>query len=438
MSQQPDTYLIDGYTMNPSYLIEGCIKPHPLYIHHTCIESLPQLSKQTNDDVIGKFSSVLPLDFKPLTPFRTRAIMLLKLNSLARGITAVRPDVMNLLKSLYERDILPIIPETTAYTSTSNTHHVAAIGRVLYGGGQVLYNGRVCQTAEFFQQNNIKALEPYFPEWATFYEGNEFNTHTMVLAYDRIWTAFNSLTLTVFLAFIAKGYLKQPILLSRVKQFTSKGPSKIMFLVSDYLNYMGISEDSIFQTNGDTPVQLADENTTTVIFDFICSFGRVLDVLLNVKEFVKTDINTVRDSYIVSHSHDKFFTSQVCWGNGSYSGIVTRQIDDVAKELILLTNRYQSLVNCSLPEHKYYKVKCHSKSVYEKSTLKVQNRIELAFYNISLFLKSLFGTDCSIVLQSYLKDFYLDLTKLDQSDLATALKHKGMNELMKKHRIRLN
>ena len=71
--------------MSQSYLIKGCQRPRKLYLHHYCLETLPQLSQPTDINILEIFNSHLPSiteETKILSPFKTRGILLLKLKKI--------------------------------------------------------------------------------------------------------------------------------------------------------------------------------------------------------------------------------------------------------------------------------------------------------------------------------------------------------------------
>ena len=67
-------------------------------------------------------------------------------------------------------------------TPAGNTHHVAALGRAVYGAGSVVRNGAVVPAAEAFAAEGLVPLAPVDSEWRAFAEGNEVNAATAAFA----------------------------------------------------------------------------------------------------------------------------------------------------------------------------------------------------------------------------------------------------------------
>lgn len=77
-----------------------------------------------------------------------RLLMLLKINSLARGYSGIRLDVIQALITLYNHKVYPAIPEKGSVGASGDLAPLAHMSAVLLGEGEVLINGERMPAAE--------------------------------------------------------------------------------------------------------------------------------------------------------------------------------------------------------------------------------------------------------------------------------------------------
>lgn len=86
-----------------------------------------------------------------------RLLMLLKINSLARGYSGIRLKVINALIALYNHKVYPAIPEKGSVGASGDLAPLAHMSAVLLGEGEVLFNGERMKAALGLQ---LAGLEP--------------------------------------------------------------------------------------------------------------------------------------------------------------------------------------------------------------------------------------------------------------------------------------
>ena len=88
-----------------------------------------------------------------------RAAMLLRANALARGLSGVRPVVIERLIDALNLRITPVVPRFGSVGASGDLCPSAHIARALTGqGGEVLYNGRRMRAIEALQQAGLEPL----------------------------------------------------------------------------------------------------------------------------------------------------------------------------------------------------------------------------------------------------------------------------------------
>ncbi len=97
----------------------------------------------------------------PLPEDEVKAAMLARLNTLSLGNSGVHISVLNLLKELINRNIIPLIFEHGGVGASGDLVQLAHLALVLIGEGEVFYKGERKLTKEVFA---IEGLEPIYIE----------------------------------------------------------------------------------------------------------------------------------------------------------------------------------------------------------------------------------------------------------------------------------
>jgi histidine ammonia-lyase len=79
---------------------------------------------------------------EPLSVAETRGLLLLRANTLATGLSGVRPAVAELLCSFLNRGVHPVVPARGSVGASGDLAPLAHVALALVGEGDVLYQGR--------------------------------------------------------------------------------------------------------------------------------------------------------------------------------------------------------------------------------------------------------------------------------------------------------
>jgi histidine ammonia-lyase len=94
----------------------------------------------------------------PLSPAETRAMMLLRANALAKGLSGVRPLVIETLCELLNRGVVPIVPEQGSVGASGDLAPLAHLALVLIGEGEAWYQGQRLPGAEALRRAGLSPL----------------------------------------------------------------------------------------------------------------------------------------------------------------------------------------------------------------------------------------------------------------------------------------
>src|SRR5437764_11655266 len=77
----------------------------------------------------------------PLPAPAVRALMLLRANVLAGGYSGIRESTLDLLVALFERDVIPVVPEKGSVGASGDLAPLAHLALVLIGEGEAFFRG---------------------------------------------------------------------------------------------------------------------------------------------------------------------------------------------------------------------------------------------------------------------------------------------------------
>lgn len=122
---------------------------------------------------------------KHFDPLQTRAVLAVRLNSLAQGFSGVRYLLLQQITALLEQDVLPLIPEEGSVGASGDLTPLSYLAAVLAGEREVLYQNKTQPTQDVFSQLNITALTLKPKEGLAIMNGTAVMTAVACLAYQR-------------------------------------------------------------------------------------------------------------------------------------------------------------------------------------------------------------------------------------------------------------
>ena len=79
---------------------------------------------------------------EPLDASETRGLLLLRANTLAMGLSGVRPAVAELLGDFLNHGVHPVVPARGSVGASGDLAPLAHVALTLVGEGEVIYQGR--------------------------------------------------------------------------------------------------------------------------------------------------------------------------------------------------------------------------------------------------------------------------------------------------------
>lgn len=94
----------------------------------------------------------------PLSIPEVRAMMLLRANVLALGLSGIRLEVIELLCELNNHGVVPVVPEKGSVGASGDLAPLAHLSLALIGEGEVFYEGERLPSAEALRKAGLKAV----------------------------------------------------------------------------------------------------------------------------------------------------------------------------------------------------------------------------------------------------------------------------------------
>ena len=111
---------------------------------------------------------------EPLSQEETRAMMLLRANSLAKGFSGVRPEVVDLICAMLNHGVHPVVPSQGSVGASGDLAPLAHLALAMIGEGEVwAEDGRRRESAEALRQAGIKPLVPEAKEAISLINGTQ-------------------------------------------------------------------------------------------------------------------------------------------------------------------------------------------------------------------------------------------------------------------------
>jgi histidine ammonia-lyase len=110
---------------------------------------------------------------EPLSQEETRAMMLLRANSLAKGFSGVRPEIIDLLCAMLNKGVHPVVPSQGSVGASGDLAPLAHLALAMIGEGQVWTENAPTRSAEALQRAGIKPLVPEAKEAISLINGTQ-------------------------------------------------------------------------------------------------------------------------------------------------------------------------------------------------------------------------------------------------------------------------
>ena len=110
---------------------------------------------------------------EPLSQEETRAMMLLRANSLAKGFSGVRPVVIELICAMLNKGVHPVVPSQGSVGASGDLAPLAHLALAMIGEGDVWFENTRMKSADALSKAGIKPLVPEAKEAISLINGTQ-------------------------------------------------------------------------------------------------------------------------------------------------------------------------------------------------------------------------------------------------------------------------
>jgi len=144
----------------------------------------PSQSAQLQHGIVRSHATAVG---RPLSREEARAMLLLRAHVLALGFSGVRPEVVDLMVEMLNRDVIPVVPAQGSLGASGDLAPLANLALPLIGHGEVLgADDRPEPAADAFAREGLSALRLEAKEGLALVNGTQGMLAIGILAADRL------------------------------------------------------------------------------------------------------------------------------------------------------------------------------------------------------------------------------------------------------------
>jgi len=215
-----------------------------------------------------------------------RAIMVVRLNSLAAGYSAVSADLLNMMVEMLNRDVMPAVPRYGSVGASGDLAPLAHIGLAMMGEGKAFYGGHLMDAARALEKAGLKPYQFKEKEGVALINGTSFMSGILSIAVMDAHDTLENAIRSALLSFEALGG-------------TSKAFTPWILGARPHLGQVAIGNRFREYLNGSDIVRRADSVKVQDAYTLRCIpqvYGSVADVLDYVENVLSVEINSATDN----------------------------------------------------------------------------------------------------------------------------------------------
>lgn len=290
----------------PPALVEEL--PHHLYAYHGC--------------GLGRF----------LDPEETRAVLLVRLQSLAQGLSGVSVGLLRQLEALLAHDILPLIPAEGSVGASGDLTPLSYVAAVLCGERECWHQGRVMPAAEALALHGLAPLRLRPKEGLALMNGTAVMTALACLAYERAeYLGRLATRITAFNVVASAG---------NAHHF-----DQTLFEAKPHPGQQSVAARLRADLASDQPAR--NEQRLQDRYSLRCAphvIGVLEDMLPTVRAFLENELNSANDNPLVEPDQERvlhgghFYGGHVCFAMDALKSLAGNLADLLDRQMALLVD----------------------------------------------------------------------------------------------------
>lgn len=288
---------------------------------------------------------------EPLAREAVRAAILLRARALSRGLSAVRPVVIERLIDLLNHGITPVVPRFGSVGASGDLCPSAYIARAMAGRGEVSYKGELMPAAEALRKTGVPALSLLAKEGLALLNGTTVMTGVAAVVLDEASYLFR--LSVAALAMTVEGLRSSPDYYHPAIHMAKHHPGQLRVaeMLNSYLfdSRLAVPLDEIRLRLEETERRAEQTHHAVAASESIQSpyslrcapqgLGPMLETLEQARTVIEREANSVNDNPLIDPVSDRVYHT----GN-FYGAHVARTMDGLKLDLANLANWLHSVM----------------------------------------------------------------------------------------------
>jgi histidine ammonia-lyase len=244
---------------------------------------------------------------------QTRAIMAVRINSLAQGFSGVRYQLLQHIGYLLEHDILPLIPQEGSVGASGDLTPLSYLAAVLAGEREVNYQGQTQSAESVFSILGMAPLSLNPKEGLAIMNGTAVMTALACLAHQRA-------------AYLAQLSTRITSLVSVAMQGNTGHFDERLFSVKPHAGQIAVAK-RIREDLPETKQSLRNDTRLQDRYSLRCAphiIGVLEDALPWFRQFIENELNSANDNPIIDAEYER-----VLHGGHFYGGHIAFAMDSM-------------------------------------------------------------------------------------------------------------
>lgn len=227
---------------------------------------------------------------EPFSEEHVRAMMTVRANTLSKGFSAVRVELVEMITEFLNRQIHPVVPRYGSVGASGDLAPLAHIALAMMGEGEVIYKGKKRTSAELLAELGMKAYEFTEKEGVAFINGTSTITGILSLELKRSFDFLKNSVVSSAMSFEG--------LRGTIKAFEEWAigtrPHRGQVMIAENLRKI-LGDSKIVERSSAEKVQDA--------YSLRCIpqvYGAVLDTLNYAKSVLTTELNSATDNPLIN------------------------------------------------------------------------------------------------------------------------------------------
>lgn len=347
-----DTTLVERVEKSFNFLKEFS-KNKIIYGVNTGFGPMAQYKIKTEDQIQLQYNLIRSHasgSGNPIPAKYVKSAMLARLNTLSLGNSGVHKSTVELMTSLINKDITPLIYEHGGVGASGDLVQLAHLALILIGEGEVFYKGKRCNTEEVFKLEKLTPINVELREGLALMNGTSVMTGIGIVNVIYTKRLLNwVISCSAAINEIVQAYDDH---LSHELNTTKKhkGQQEVAKQMRDHLKDSTLTrsrEQFLYNGNSNSPVF---KEKVQEYYSLRCVpqiLGPVLDTLNNTCKILVGEVNSANDNPIVDVEKQ-----QVYHGGNFHGDYVSLEMDKlkivVAKMSMLAERQLNYLLNSKL------------------------------------------------------------------------------------------